>query len=114
MTRRLNYRSTVLTALAFLLAAAAMAATPCDSLSKLSLPQTTITIAASVTPGAFAPPPSFSLRLQPGDVAYKDLPAFCRVAATMRPTSDSEIKIEVWLPAAERWNGKFMAVGNGG
>jgi feruloyl esterase len=114
MTRRLNYRSTVLTALAFLLAAAAMAATPCDSLSKLSLPQTTITIAASVTPGAFAPPPSFSLRLQPGDVAYKDLPAFCRVAATMKPSSDSEIKIEVWLPAAERWNGKFMAVGNGG
>ncbi len=32
----------------------------------------------------------------------------------MRPTSDSEIKIEVWLPPAERWNGKFMAVGNGG
>lgn len=32
----------------------------------------------------------------------------------MRPTSDSEIKIELWLPPAEAWNGKFMAVGNGG
>jgi feruloyl esterase len=90
-----------------------MAAAPCDSLSNLSLPQTAITMAASVRPGAFAPP-SFSLRLQPGDIAYKDLPAFCRVAATMRPSSDSEIKIEVWLPSLEVWNGKFMAVGNGG
>jgi feruloyl esterase len=91
-----------------------MGATPCDNLAKLALPQTAITMSASVTPGAFAPPPSFSLRLQPGDIAYKDMPAFCRVAATMRPTNDSEIKIEVWLPLAEAWNGKFMAVGNGG
>jgi feruloyl esterase len=91
-----------------------MDAATCDNLSNLSLPQTAITMAASVRPGAFAPPPSFSLRLQPGDVAYKDLPAFCRVAATLRPSSDSEIKIEVWLPSPQVWNGKFMAVGNGG
>jgi feruloyl esterase len=39
------------------------------------------------------------------------LPAFCRVAATLRPSSDSDIKMEVWLPAS--WNGKFQAVGNG-
>jgi feruloyl esterase len=39
-------------------------------------------------------------------------PAFCRVAATLTPTPDSDIKIEVWLPAA--WNGKFQAVGYGG
>jgi Tannase and feruloyl esterase len=114
MTKRLNHQLIFLTASIFLFAACAMSATPCDNLSKLSLPQTAITMAASVTPGAFAPPPSFSLRLQPGDIAYKDLPAFCRVRATMRPTNDSEIKIEVWLPPAEVWNGKFMAVGNGG
>lgn len=41
------------------------------------------------------------------------LPAHCRVAATLRPTADSAIDIEVWLPA-ENWNGKFQAVGNGG
>jgi feruloyl esterase len=40
--------------------------------------------------------------------------AFCRVAATLRPTSDSEIKIEVWLPEAHAWNGKYEAAGNGG
>ena len=91
-----------------------MDAATCDNLSNLSLPQATITMAASVRAGSFAPPPSFSLRLQPGDVAYKDVPAFCRVAATLRPSSDSEIKIEVWLPSPEVWNGKFMAVGNGG
>src|SRR4030095_1134685 len=42
-----------------------------------------------------------------------DLPAFCRVAATLAPSPDSSIKIEVWLPLGS-WNGKFMAVGNGG
>jgi feruloyl esterase len=41
-----------------------------------------------------------------------DLPAFCRVEATLTPSSDSDIKIEVWLPTAN-WNGKFQAVGNG-
>ena len=43
----------------------------------------------------------------------KDLPGFCRVAATASPTSDSVIKFEVWMPAAN-WNGKFQGVGNGG
>jgi feruloyl esterase len=86
-----------LAASALLFMAWATAATTCDDLSKLSLPQTAITMAASVASGAFAPP-SFSLKLQPGDVEYQNLPAFCRVAATLRPTSDSVIKIEVWLP----------------
>jgi len=114
MTMRLRHHHTFLTASAFALATCAMAATTCDDLSKLSLPQTTITMAASAAPGMFAPPASFSLKIQPGDVDYKDLPAFCRVAATMRPTSDSIIKVELWLPPAGSWNGKFMAIGNGG
>ena len=42
------------------------------------------------------------------------LPAFCRVEATARPTSDSEIKFEVWIPPADAWNSKFQGVGNGG
>jgi len=45
--------------------------------------------------------------------AYADLPPFCRVGATLAPSSDSDIRIEVWLPATD-WNGKFLAVGNGG
>ena len=47
-----------------------------------------------------------------GGNAYANLPAFCRVAATLKPSSDSEIKIEVWLPAAN-WNGSLESVGNG-
>jgi feruloyl esterase len=42
------------------------------------------------------------------------LPAFCRVQATLTPSNDSDIKIEVWLPDSAAWNGKFQAVGNGG
>ena len=45
--------------------------------------------------------------------AYASLPAFCRVAATLTPSVDSDIKVEIWLPSS-RWNGKFQAVGNGG
>lgn len=91
--------------------AVTMAAT-CESLASLTLPSTTITSASSVAAGAFAPPKPPSLPIPPA-VAYKDLPQFCRVAATVRPTKDSEIKFEVWMPATS-WNGKFVAVGNGG
>ena len=48
-----------------------------------------------------------------GASPYANLPEFCRVAATLKPTSDSDIKVEIWLPASG-WNGKFQAVGNGG
>jgi len=87
----------------------AVAAT-CDSLSSLTLPDTTITLAQPVGPGDFTPPSAVA---QVSDLRFKNLPAFCRVAATLKPTSDSDIKIEVWLPASG-WNGKFQAVGNGG
>src|SRR6266404_6402633 len=80
-----------------LILAALLFFTPdCESLANLKLDATTIT----------------SARLAP---AEGDLPASCRVAATLRPSSDSEIKIEVWMPATEAaWNGKFQANGNGG
>src|SRR5688572_27864444 len=85
-------------------------AASCESLSSLKLPDATITLAQTVGPGAFTPPAGG----RGGNAqAFADLPAFCRVAATLRPTADSDIKIEVWLPAAG-WNGKFQAVGNGG
>jgi feruloyl esterase len=42
------------------------------------------------------------------------LPAHCRVAATLKPSADSVIDIEVWMPEGASWNGKFQAVGNGG
>src|SRR5262245_13977980 len=86
-----------------------LTAAPCASLSGLKLADTTITLAQSVAGGAFTPAGGGGR----GGAQYSDLPAFCRVAATIKPTPDSDIKIEVWLPSAN-WNGKFEAVGNGG
>jgi feruloyl esterase len=82
------------------------AAGSCQALSALALPNVTITRAQAVEAGPFTPPGAAET-----DTA-RVLPAFCRVAATLKPTSDSDIKIEVWMPASG-WNGKFQAVGNG-
>jgi Tannase and feruloyl esterase len=89
----------------------ASAAQLCETLASLKLPDTTITVAESVAAGAFVLP----ITTGPGGapVSFKDLPAFCRVAATIRPTRDSDIKVEVWMPT-EGWNGRFRGRGNGG
>jgi feruloyl esterase len=85
------------------------AATACDKLASLSFPNTTINSAAIVAAGAFPPPGSGDAQAK----AYASLPAFCRVAATISPTSDSVIRVEVWMPESG-WNHKLDAVGNGG
>ncbi|HTB20990.1 MAG TPA: tannase/feruloyl esterase family alpha/beta hydrolase [Bryobacteraceae bacterium] len=87
-------------------------AASCDSLASLALPDTTITMARLVPAGQFSVP-SDGQNKREGVNPYADLPEFCRVAATIKPSSDSDIKVEVWLPASG-WNGKFQAVGNGG
>jgi len=79
--------------------------TPCAALASLTIPNVVINAATAVAAGSFSPP---------GSTAPMTLPAFCRVEATARPTSDSEIKFEVWIPPTEAWNGKFQGVGNGG
>jgi len=38
----------------------------------------------------------------------------CKVAVTSRPTKDSDIRLEVWIPVGSAWNGKFVQLGNGG
>lgn len=77
----------------------------CENLSGLKLADTTITTAESVAPGAFTPPRPNS----------KPVPvAFCRVAGSIKPTSDSDIKFEVWLPPQTTWTGRYESVGNGG
>jgi tannase/feruloyl esterase len=86
-------------------------AATCESLAVLKLPHTTITSASAVAAGAFAPPAAPAVA---GNQVFVSLPAFCRIAATLTPSNDSDIKIEVWLPEQSRWNGKLEAVGNGG
>ncbi len=88
-------------------------AVACDTLASLALPNVTITAAEAVAAGAFAPSMPDGRSLSEGQAQqYGALPAFCRVAATLTPSSDSDIKMEVWMPA-EGWNGKLQAVGNG-
>src|SRR5215831_4436755 len=111
----------------------AQTGTSCQSLSSLTLPNTTITMAQMVAPGSFVAPARGGGPGQP----LTDLPAFCRVQATLRPSPDSNIKMEIWLPAFAPaptqgsggqartdlstvaageggWNGKFRGTGNGG
>jgi feruloyl esterase len=83
----------------------------CESLATLALTNATVTSATLVSEGSFTPPGGAGR----GNAAqqYAKLPSFCRVAVTAKPSSDSDVKIEVWMPSSG-WNGKFQAVGNGG
>ena len=85
----------------------------CEQLAQLTLPNTTITSAQTVATGAFQPPAQVTPWLVGDPAFYKKLPEFCRVTADDKPSADSDIKIEVWLPAGA-WNGKFRGQGNGG
>jgi feruloyl esterase len=87
------------------------AATFCENLTKLSLANTTITQAQNIGAGGFTPPAGAGAR---GGNPFANLPAFCRVQATLKPSSDSDIRVELWLPVAASWNGKFRGAGNGG
>src|SRR5438132_3105178 len=94
-----------------LLRTVSAAGTLCESLLKFAAENTTVTLAEQVPAGGFRTPGT-----APGTQnvsRFSELPTFCRVAATLKPTADSDIKIEVWMPASG-WNGKLEAVGNGG
>ena len=85
----------------------------CEQLARLALPHASITSAQTIAAGAFTPPANATPWLVGDPAFYKRLPAFCRVSAVSKPSPDSEIKIEVWMPASG-WNGKFRGLGNGG
>jgi feruloyl esterase len=87
----------------------AAGAASCKDLTSVAMPNTSIMSAQVVDAGAFMPPGNQAK----GGSPYTGLPAFCRVQATLTPSSDSDIKIEVWLPLAN-WNNKLQSVGNGG
>jgi hypothetical protein len=80
------------------------AADSCERLATGVLPHAEISVSKTVPAGTFTPPYGASL---------EKLPSFCRVAGVLKPSADSHIRFEVWLPASD-WNGKFLGVGNGG
>lgn len=83
----------------------------CDLLTKLVLPQASIERTEEIGPGSFTPPLDPESEHSGPRAA---VPRFCRVQAIARPSPDSEIHFEVWLPEAKAWNGKLLGVGNGG
>jgi len=128
--------------IAFVLLGAAAAATPCEGLANMKLDNTTITSAQMVPEGpvpargggggargaaaAQAPRGRGGIAPQTANAAARGargggnaqpaamIPAHCRLQIVLKPSSDSLINMELWLPPADKWNGKFMGVGNGG
>jgi len=92
---------------------APLAGKSCEALAGVALPQAKVTSAQSVAAGAFNPPPTGASTPAALAAFAKSLPAFCRISVEAAPSADSDIKIEVWLPATN-WNGKFQGRGNGG
>jgi len=102
MRKRFKWVAVVLVVATFAVGQAA--AVTCANLASLTLPDTTITAAQPIPAGTYT---------APNGTVFTSMPAFCRVAATLTPTSVSNIHMEVWMPVSG-WNGKFEGVGNGG
>jgi feruloyl esterase len=112
-----RWRTAVAVALVLASAAAVtrlrpQAASTCENLAEAALPSATITGATLVPAGGFIAPGGGALR-GAAPSQFATVPAFCRVQASLAPTSDSDIRIEVWLPA-QGWNGKLQSVGGRG
>src|SRR5262249_35551683 len=107
---RMKHTSPVVCLLVFggIVPSAQGAVQPCHQLAQLSLPNAKVTLAHEIAAGSFTPPSS-----EDGASLFKQVPAFCRVMIEDKPTPDSDIRIEVWLPVAG-WNGKFRCQGSGG
>ena len=80
-------------------------AVTCEALARLTLPATSISKAERMAAGSFAPPAGATI---------PDLPAFCRVTGSIKPSSDSDIGFEVWLPPEKSGICKFEGFGNVG
>ena len=98
------------TVLLFLFAAAPLlfGQVPCERLKSIELPAATVTLAESAPAGPFRSPGA------PATNPALNLPAHCRVGLTLKPSADSDIKAEVWLPPQGDWNGKLLMEGGGG
>lgn len=75
------------------------------SFAALQLQGATVTAVAEVAANSYRPAGSNN--------AIQNLAAFCQVKGQARPTSDSLVNFELWVPK-EGWNGKLVTTGNGG
>jgi feruloyl esterase len=90
------------------------AALPIASIVQTTMPcEGLLTVAvesAQVTAAAFVP----SASITGPDGTTSTAPPYCKVRAVATPVPGSVIDIEVRLPTAENWNGRFQGLGNGG
>jgi feruloyl esterase len=109
---RFIYRRLVILFLLGVLNLAHAFATNCEGLASMTISHVEITSATEVAAGKFTP----LAKSEPSEPAglSESVPAFCRIIGVARPTDDSVINFEVWLPTSSIWNKKFEGVGNGG
>src|SRR6516225_4875155 len=82
------------------------APTDCPKLAGLTFEgNTSITSATPITSGTL---------VISSTVTVTNLPPFCRVQGLSKPSSDSSIFFEVWLPQPDQWNSRFLSTGEGG
>ncbi len=74
-------------------------------LSDLKLDHGTITLLERQTSSTFKVSETHSL---------DHLPARTVVQAVLHPAEGSNIRVEIWLPDPENWNGRLLGLGNGG
>ncbi|OAG74649.1 feruloyl esterase [Gluconobacter japonicus] len=105
---------------ALVLLSPAAHATTCADLAHTALPDATFTKIETIAAGAWHSPQTSLTRIMStpgmnlaGHPAQDTNPSFCRVAVTLHPSTDSQIRTEIWLPLTG-WNGKFLGVGNFG
>ncbi len=79
----------------------------CAKLTGLKLDHAYVTSAQSMAAGS-------AIQLPGGETVAAAKAEYCRVQITATPSADSDIRIELWIPNASAWNGKFEQVGNGG
>src|ERR1700742_5101452 len=79
-------------------------AADCDGLKSAKISDTTIISAEPVPAGDLT---------TADKVTRKDMPAFCRVVASVKDARDSDIRVELWMPN-QGWEGVFHVNGNGG
>ncbi|MEQ1758954.1 MAG: hypothetical protein ABL986_11595 [Vicinamibacterales bacterium] len=109
-------KTTILSLLSVVTATVASAQTPtmtCERLGAMTLAGGSVTSSVTVPAGQFAPPQAGRGGRAAVANPYADVRAFCRVMAQLKPSADSDVRIEVWLPV-NGCNGKLQVVGNGG
>ncbi|MFM6933718.1 MAG: tannase/feruloyl esterase family alpha/beta hydrolase [Novosphingobium sp.] len=85
----------------------------CTALTDLRLNGVTITSAVTHAEGAALTNSGLSPMFGNAAIVGKAPAAMCRVVGHIRPTADSDIGFEVWLPASG-WDGRLHGVGIGG